>query len=652
MKRRAALGGLVVGLAALLTAVLLPYPVERLSPDRDAPLVVTDRQGEVLRTFVSSTGRRETWLSLDEVPGLAVLSLLASEDAGFFEHAGVDVRSLGRAAWLDTKARRFAYGGSTLSMQLARLVRPELAHKALLSKLRQSIDALRLERSLTKREIIEQYLNRAYFGNGAVGLEAAAQTYFGKPARALGPGEAVLLATLPRAPTFYDPCKHLDAALTRRAHVLQLLVEHDLVSAEQRRTIEAERIFPSLHRAPALAPHFVDFAVAQLPPEVREKGGRVRTTLDLALQRRLEHRLVEQVATLRDEGLRQAGALVLDTASGEIRALVGSADYDGPGGQLDIAATRRHPGSALKPFVYATAIEDGGSPASIAVDVADVPSGYRLPHPSSADRGPLRYREALAGSYNLAAVHVLEGLGIDRVLGKLRLAGLGALLQAPGEYGLRLALGSAEVRLVDLAAAYGFLVRDGNVTRAHAILSVQHARDMWHPAPPVERHVFSAEASWLVMDTLADPEARRSRFGDELPLDLPFPVAAKTGTSRGFADTVAVGVTREFTVAAWGGNFDGRPTHGLLAMQTAAPLVRAGLLSAADGKMLTLPAAPHGIVRREVCALSGLLAGAHCSRRKLESFVATSPATPCTWHDASGTHLPALYARWQARTVH
>ncbi|MEO6953095.1 MAG: transglycosylase domain-containing protein [Polyangia bacterium] len=637
---------------ALVIAVLLPYPVERLSPDRDAPLVITDRHGEVLRTVASSTGRRETWLSLDEVPSLVLLSIIASEDAGFFEHGGVDPRSLGRAAWLDVKARRYSYGGSTLSMQLARLVRPELAHKALFSKLRQSIDALRLERALTKREIVEQYVNRAYFGNGAVGLEAAAQTYFGKPARALGSGEAVLLATLPRAPTYYDPLKHLDAALTRRAHVLQLLVEHEIMSAEQRRLIEAEPVLPSLHRAPSLAPHFVDFAIAQLPFDVRAHGGRVRTTLDLALQRRLEHRLVEQVASLHGDGLHQAGALVLDTAAGEILALVGSADYEGVDGQLDIAATRRHPGSALKPFVYATAIEQGGSPASIAVDVSDVPSDYRLPHASSADRGPLRYREALAGSYNLAAVHVLEELGIDRVLGKLRVAGLGALSQTPDEYGLRLALGSAPVRLVDLAAAYGFLVRDGNVTQARAVLSVERTRDTWHPAPRVEHRVFSAEASWLVMDMLADPDARRARFGDELPLDLPFHVAAKTGTSRGFADTVAIGVTREYTVAAWGGNFDGRPTHGLVAMQSAAPLVRAGLLGAADGHMLTLPEAPSGIVRREVCALSGLVAGAHCTRRKLESFAATVPPKPCTWHDGSGTHLPALYARWQARTTH
>jgi penicillin-binding protein 1C len=652
MKRRRIALLACVCIAAAGAYLLRPYPLERLSPDRDAPLVVTDRNGEVLRKLASASGRREAWLPLGEVPGLFVLAVMASEDNGFFEHAGVDPRGLERAAWLDVKARRFTYGGSTLSMQLARLLDPALSRKTLFAKLSQSIVALRLERTLTKREIIEQYVNRAGFGNGTVGVEAAAQTYFGKPAHALGPGEATLLAVLPRAPTQYDPLRHLEEALRRRAHVLEQLEARGLVSAAERRLIETEPVAPVMHAAPNLAPHFVDFAIAQLPANVRADGGVLRTTLDLPLQQRLEHRLRDHVAALDGEGLHQAGALILDTASGEVVALVGSADYDGEAGQLDIVDVRRHPGSALKPFVYATAIEQGASPASIAVDAGDVPSDYLVRHPSSSDRGPLRYREALAGSYNLSAVHVLEEVGIDRVLTKLRAAGLGALDAGPREYGLRLALGSASVRLVDLASAYGFLVRGGKVVPARAILEVDHARDAWRPTVAGERQVFSEASSWLVMDMLADPDARRFRFGDELPLDLPFRVAAKTGTSRGFADTVAVGVTREWTVAAWGGNFDGKATQGLRAMQSAAPLVRAGLLLAGNGRALSLPKAPRGIVRREVCALSGLTPGAHCARHKLEHFRADLGAPPpCTWHDGAETRLPALYAGWQSRTA-
>ena len=640
----------VVPLVALVTACAWPYPAGRLDPDANGPLVITDRHGHTLRKIPSRDGRREAWLRIDDMPSAIVLAALAAEDDAFFDHVGLDPRSLARAAWLDVRSGRLAYGGSTISMQLAKLLRPEIAHRSWLAKGAQIIDAIRLERAMSKRQILEHYLNRAYFGNGAYGIEAAAQTYFDKPARALGVGEACLLSVLPRAPTYYDPLRRLPAAMQRRAHVMALLVEKGLLSAEERDRAEGEPITPSLHAAPFLAAHFVDLVIAELPPGVRAHGGIVRTTLDLGLQQRLEHRLADHVASLAEEALTQAGMVVLDTHSGELRALVGSADYDGDRGQLDIATLERHPGSALKPFVYATAIEQGASPSTIAVDAGDVPSAYSMRYPDARDRGPVRYREALAGSYNLAAVHVLEEVGIERTLMRLRAAGLGALAADADDYGLRLALGSAPVRLLDLASAYGFLVRGGEVIAHRSVLAVDRATGRWSPPDAATKRVFSAETSFMVMDMLADPEARRPRFGDELPFDLPYPIAAKTGTSRGFADTVAIGVTNEWTVAAWAGNFDGKPTHGLKAMQSAAPLVRAGLLSASDGKPLTLPPAPRGIVSREVCALSGGLPGAFCPRTKRDFFAVTRDAPPrCTWHLEDGAHLPGVYDRWAAR---
>ena len=302
-------------------------------------------------------------------------------------------------------------------------------------------------------------------------------------------------------------------------------------------------------------------------------------------------------------------------SSGAVRAMVGSADYNGPAGQVNITTTPRHPGSALKPFVYAAAIEAGDTPATLAADVpGDVP-GY-APRRATHARGDARYREALGGSLNLAAVGVLERVGVPLVLERLRLAGLGPLAGTARDYGLDLALGSARVRLVDLAAAYGFLVNGGQVRRAHALA------DTPSPAPA---RVFAPGASWLVMDMLADPGARRAVFGAELPLDLPFPVAAKTGTSSGFADTVAVGATREAVAAAWAGAFDGSGTKGALAMWSAAPLVRAALLAVADlrGQPLTLPPAPPEIAARDVCRITGLLPSPDCPT-KHEKFVAGS----------------------------
>ena len=645
MKRRlrllgwtaAALGGLalVVGVACAIAIYGWDFPVEELSPDRGGPLTLTDRDGRVLRTVAAEEGRpgREQWVSLDAIPSHALLVVLASEDARFFDHHGVDPQGVARAVLLNVKERRIGYGGSTITMQLVRMLRHDGAPRTLGRKLSEAVLAMRLERAVDKHEILEQYLNRAFYGNGAYGIEAAARAYFDKPAAALSVGEATLLAVIPRAPSRYEPIHHLDEALARRDHVFSLLIDKGLMTEEEVARARAQTTTPSLRAVPFVAPHFVDWVLPQLPDEVRRRGGVVVTSLDLALQERLERRLVEHVAEWRRRGLDQAGLVVLDSRTGEVLALVGSTGFGDLDGQVNIVTRLRHPGSALKPFVYALAIEHGDSPASIAYDVKDVPSAYRVLKTTQPEHGPVRYREALAGSYNLAAVHVLEKVGVERMISRLEAAGLD-VDGGPSELGLRLALGSAKVRLVELASAYGFLVREGKVTRARPIREVRYADgSSWRPERPPERRLFSPQTAWLVMDMLADPEARRPGFGQELPLDLPFRVAAKTGTSRGFADTVAVAATREVTVAAWAGTFSGRPTQGLVAMQAAAPLARAGLLAYANGRSLTLPARPRGLVDAEVCPLSGLRPGPVCPHRKREAFLdGHVPHATCAWH--------------------
>jgi penicillin-binding protein 1C len=645
------------GIAVAIAVLGWDFPVEELSPDRGGPLEITDRHGVVLRTVPAEDGRpgREGWVPLDDVPSHALLVILASEDARFFEHEGVDPRGLARAAWLNVKERRVGYGGSTITMQLVRMIRHDGQPRTFGRKVSEAVLAMRLERAVDKRAILEQYVNRAYYGHGAYGIEAAARTYYGKPAAALSVGEATLLAVIPRAPTRYEPLANLDAALRRRDHVFGLLVAKGIMSADEVERARAQTPRPELHAPPFLAPHFVDWVLERIPADVRRRGGTVRTTLDLGLQESLERRLVEHVAEWRRRGLDQAGLVVLDTQRGEVLALVGSTGFETDDGQVNIVTRRRHPGSALKPFVYALAIEAGDSPASIAYDVKDVPSEYKVVKTTQPERGPVRYREALAGSYNLAAVHVLEKVGVEKLISRLREAGLD-LEGGPDEYGLRLALGAAKVRLVDLAGAYGFLARGGKVTRPTPLVEVRSADGAtWRPERAPERRLFSPQVAWLVADVLSDNEARRPGFGQELPLDLPFPVAAKTGTSRGFADTVAVAVTHEVTVAAWAGTFSGRPTQGLVAMQSAAPLVRDGLLAYAGGRQLTLPERPSGIASAEVCPLSGLRPGPACPHRKREAFLAgTAPSETCAWHhDHEGRvtiELPPELHAWAERT--
>jgi penicillin-binding protein 1C len=615
----------ILGSAAIAIVVrLAPYPTDRLAPAGAQSLALVDRSGQPLRVQPLAGGGRAAWVPLGRVHPLAITATLAGEDHRFFDHGGVDGRALLRAAWLAVRHGRLRSGASTITMQLARTLEPHRRDGR--GKLGEMLAALRLERALGKQALLEQYLNRVYYGAGANGIEAAAQRFFGRPSGDLTAGEATLLAVLPRAPSAYDPRQYLDVALRRRSHVLGLMERQGWLSAGDRARIEAEPVtILAAAAAPAEAPHFSDWAMAQLAHTDGAAGaGPRRTTLDLSLQRRLERAVAEHLRGRAWADLRQAGVVVVDPASGAVLAMVGSADHgDASAGQVNIATALRHPGSTLKPFVYALAIEAGAHPASIADDRFGAVPGYR-PNRRMRERGPRRYREALAGSFNLAAVDVLSGVGVAPLLERLRQAQLGPLAGSATEYGLDLALGSARVRLVDLAAAYGFLVNGGQVFRARGF---ETGRD-----PGVQ--LFDPVTSWLVMDMLADPAARRSAFGAELPLDLPFPVAAKTGTSSGFADTYTVAATREVVVAAWGGAFDGSGTRGHLAMWSAAPLARAALLAAADrhGGRLTLPPPPPGVVTADVCEVTGLGPGPDCPHKR-ERFVATRvPATQCPGH--------------------
>ena len=643
-RRRRALVVLATALAgalALATAVVLaaPYEPGLFDPAAGGPLLIEDRNGALLRSVPSSDGRpgRQSWVPLSAIASHAVLAVVASEDQRFFEHRGLDPSAVARAAWLNVRSvldgRVHRYGASTISMQLARMVASPGEPRTLWNKLRETALALRIERALGKSEILEQYLNRAYYGRGAYGIEAAARRYFGKPAASLSAGEATLLAILPRSPDAYDPVARLPRALERREHVLGLLVEQGKLSEAQRTQVPREPLAPALRAITSRAPHFVDHVLAELPEPAR--GGRVRTTLDAELQALLERRVAEHVEALADRGVTQAGVVVLDTQRGEVLAMVGSAGYDAADGQLNIATWRRYPGSSLKPFVYGTAIEHGASPATLAYDVYDVPSRYRVRDIPPRERGPARYREALAGSYNLAAVHVLERVGEARVLEHLRRAGVFELPGEAPDYGLRLALGNTKVRLLDLASAYGAFARAGSVIAPRSITTRQDHDGVYLKVPAARQaRVFSAETSALVLDMLADPHARTKVFGQELPTDLPYPVAVKTGTARGFADNVAVFLTRELTVAAWSGRFDGKATRGMRGMDGAAPLARAALLAASRGRPLTLPAPPSTLVKRTVCPLSGMLPGPACPARLDELFAPhAEPEGSCTFHE-------------------
>jgi penicillin-binding protein 1C len=635
----AALAVAAVGVAAI--AALRPYPPDRLRPGAGAAWTITDRRGQPLRIVPAPGAAGGRWVTLDQIAPEVALAVVGGEDHRFFTHGGVDGRAVARAVWQAVRWGRVISGASTITMQLARTLAPH--PRTVLGKLGEMVDAVRIERALGKAAVLEQYLNRVYFGGGAWGIEAAAQTFFGTSAATLGPAEATLLAVLPRAPSAYDPVRHPQIALARRERVLALMERNGVLSPTARRRIESAppRIAARAPASPGQAPHFVDWALSQvdftaaadLPGSTQQsRSAALRTTLDLELQRRLENAVHAHLEiNLGRVGL-QAGVVVIEPDTGAVRAMVGSGDFAaGESGQVNITTAARHPGSTLKPFIYALALEQGATPASIAQDSLAASPAYH-PLRRIREHGPARYREALGGSLNLAAVDVLGGVGVATLLERLRAAGLGPLPGTASGYGYDLALGAARVRLVDLAAAYGAFVTGGLV----------HLPRAWDGQARPATRLFSPETSWLVMDMLADPDARRAAFGASLPFDLPFRVAAKTGTSSGFADTLAIAATREAVVAAWAGAFDGSGTRGQLAMWSAAPLARAALLAAADraGGPLTLPPAPPGIVARDICRVTGLVPGADCPSKREHFARDHVPIEPCPGHPGPLSRAP------------
>ncbi len=629
---------LSVELAARLPGIF--DPLEAASPP--APLRILARDGTLLREFAlpgrPPHGATVRW---DDVPPILVRALLAGEDRRFFEHSGVDWRAVARATWQNLAAGRIRSGASTLTMQLARLLRFPGGTRSPLRKWRQAVLARRLELLHGKRRILEAYLNRACFGRGLCSLAAAAEGYFGKPVGALTAAEATLLAVLPRAPERYDLRRHLRRAMRRRDVVLDRMQRLGWLTAPRRREIERQ---PIVLRSPPLRPHDAlqasFFVLDVLPEAVRTAARAVRTTLDPSLQSELERLVPEYLRENRDTGLNQAAVVVLDPRDGSIRSWVGSGGRNTAHGWIDFVTRRRPPGSVLKPFFYALAIERGASPATTVFDVADAPGlpPWRARPPP--EHGLVTYREALAGSYNIAAMLVVRRIGLGRAAAFLRNHGIARLPRHDADYGLRLALGAGWARLLDVTAAFSAFVRGGRAPWPRLIQGVELADgDRWAPRRRPVRRMFSPQTAWMVMDVLADREARHLVFGRDNPFELPFLVAVKTGTAGGFSDTWTVAATEQAVVGVWAGRSDGQSVHGYLAMDLAAPLAERVLWALRRRGPLTLPPRPPGLRRVTVCSLSGLRPTDACPHQRLEWFrEGTTPSTPCNLHerDASG----------------
>jgi penicillin-binding protein 1C len=557
--RGLAAGALLLIAAALLLDRLFPLPLPNL--DQDAATVVLARNGEPLRAFADARGVWRYPVTLDEVPSDYLQALLHYEDRRFRYHLGVDPLALLRAAGQALRHGRIVSGGSTLTMQVARLIDP--TPRNLTGKLRQALRALQLEWHLDKDAILLLYLNYAPFGGTLEGAQAASYAYFGKPLARISPGEAALLAVLPQAPSRLRPDRHPEAARAARDKVLARLARDavwpaDKIAESRAEPVLARQLRPPLHAALA----------AQRLRSAQPGQRRILSTLDAELQRRLEERVGAWVGSLPPRS--SAAVLVADSRSMEVRAYVGAGRFadDERFGHLDMVRAWRSPGSTLKPFLYGLAIDDGLIHSrSLLVDAPQDFDGYLPGNFDGLYRGPVDATRALQQSLNVPAVALLQAVGAERFAARLRHAGLPLRLPHGVRPNLAMILGATETRLEDLVSAYAALQRGGEAR------GLQLTPGGAEPA----RRLLSPGAAWIVRDMLQSaprPGEAAGRF-DTTQRE---PLAWKTGTSYGFRDAWALGSTAGASIGVWVGRPDGTPSPGHYGAISALPL----LLTIAD----------------------------------------------------------------------
>jgi penicillin-binding protein 1A len=644
-----------------------PYRLRDIQPPQKT--IVLDIHEEVVHEFFREN--RDV-VPLAAIPKPLVQAILATEDRKFYEHWGVDVFGVLRAITKNVRLRRLDEGGSTITQQLAKNL--FLTHdRTWRRKLQELVLALRIERIYSKDEILELYLNQVYFGDGAYGVQAAARTFFGKDVNALGLAESALLAGLPGNPRDFNPRIHPEAAHRRRQVVLNAMLDTGAIDKEQARAVEAEPLaVTEMRDASAVGPYFVEVIRQYLTDrygskELYEGGLRVYTTLDLELQRAaeaaVERRLLElekQVRTVETRARYEArvaaaesagaapppprylqGALIcLEARTGYVNALVGGRSFrESPFNRATQA--QRQPGSAFKPFIYTAAIDNGFRASDLILDTPVVFQGasrgqeWRPQNYSGTFSGPMTLRYALKKSVNIPAIKLMKQVGISTVASYARRLGI----TSPIHNVLSTALGTSEVSLIELTAAYTAFANQGVHSEPVFVLRVEdRSGQVLETNAGRSEEVLSAETSAIVTDMLADVLDSGTAAGAR-GLGFGRPAAGKTGTTDNYNNGWFIGFTPEVVCGVWVG-YDSNVTMGdrMEGARIALPIWTDFMIAATgDRPALAFPV-PSTLVSVRVCNESGMPAieGA-CPETYLELFKAgTAPETPCSFHGLGG----------------
>jgi penicillin-binding protein 1C len=639
---------------------------------------ITDRSGRLLYEIIPREGGRNAALAIANIPQCMKDATIAVEDKSFFQNPGVDVQGIIRALWINLRGGETLSGGSTITQQVARtlLLSDEKAQRTLRRKLRESVLAWQLTRAYSKDEILALYLNQIYYGGMAYGVEAASQTYFGKPASDLLLPECALLAGLPQTPGIYNPFTSPDLAQQRQRVVLELMEKNGLITSAQRMDAENSPLSYNASPYPIEAPHFIWIIKDQLDElfasgRLSANGSLVvRTTLDLNMQHLAEEIVKRRIAGFKpkegeiNRNVNNAALIVIHPQTGEILTLIGSADYFNPSidGALDMATAPRQSGSAFKPIIYAAALDPKRphplTAASTLMDTSPIfttkdGQPYKPVNYDGKEHGFVTLRKSLASSLNVPAVLTLQNVGIENVIILANRLGIKSLYD-PQHYDLSLALGGGEMSLLELSGAFAAFANQGGYTGITSILDIHDADGslLYEPNQKAALQIIDPRVAWLLSDILSDDRARTTGFGINSVLQIGRTAAVKTGTTTNFHDNWTIGYTPDLLVGVWVGNSNYQAMHNVTGLTGAAPIWAETMRSILEGQPDKKFVQPEGLIRTEVCDLSGLLPTETCSHTKMEWFIAgTQPTTFDTFYKRSSTgelvlDIPAEARNW------
>lgn len=643
---------MILAMAVLFGNLLLrvlPYRELKEFKNHAYSTLVYDRNGNLLCKVPLENGLVREFVPLKEIPASVRKAFIKAEDRRFYFHFGIDIPAVFRAAVQNSMNGRNVSGASTITMQLARMISPS-KKRSFSSKVKDLFNAFRLEAKLSKKQILELYLNNIPFGNNIESVAGAAFYFYGKDVRSLSLEEGICLSVIPRNPALYNPNKNPEKVAAAGKRIFKNHISYEVL-------FEIAKSSGS-YRYENRMPHYLRFLQNRYS-EVFKTSREIFLSCDFEVQQFAQKKLIEALENSRDSRIQNGAVFVIEVETGAIVAWVGSQSFydDFGNGQIDGILNRMQPGSSMKPFLYGAALEYGLiQPSSV---LADIPMEYgdlNLYIPSNFNNrfnGPVKTRVALASSLNIPAVELLDEFGVPEYLKMLGRLGFKSLEKTGEEYGLSLALGGGEVSLYELVTAFSVFCRDGIYIEANPFL-MENTASVRGGNSGFEKgeKVYSQDTARIICQFLSDKKARALGFGLSQVFQTEYPSVFKTGTSNQFQNITALGATKNYAVGVWMGNFNGHTVIGKTGSSLPASIAKSVLDFLEQGNERSEFLEPDSFHLEKICTVSGMAPGDFCSDAVYEYVKNGTELPGCSWHRHNNNSTetivvyPAEYQQW------